>query len=112
MQPITWIWIRHLRALGAEGIVCGQLDPPADLRDEAGIAALARSLPTDALVLSSPLARSRQTLDALHAAGGPPAEPRIEPDFVDQSFGDREGRRHADPSELSIRTIEDRKSVV
>jgi len=105
MQRVTWIWIRHLRAIEAEGIVCGRLDLSADLRDEARIAALARELPKDAALLSSPLARCRETLSAVRAAGGCGSEPEIEPDFVEQSFGDWEGRRYADLDELSTWTI-------
>ena len=107
MTPVSWFWLRHLPVVGAEGTFCGRLDPPAANLDPALTAALAASLPTTAQVLSSPLARCRQTLAAIRAAGGPQVDPVPVPEFLEQSFGDWEGRRYADVAALSSWTIDD-----
>ncbi|MET4698283.1 alpha-ribazole phosphatase [Constrictibacter sp. MBR-5] len=107
MTPVSWIWLRHLPAAGTEGTLCGRLDPPIAKPDPARTAALAASLPTTAQVLSSPLARCRQTMAAIRAAGGPQADPDPAPEFLEQSFGDWEGRRYADIPALSSWTIHD-----
>ena len=51
-----------------------------------------RSCRSDALWLVTPLRRTRQTAEALFAAGAPlPAELREEPDFLEQHFGSWQG---------------------
>lgn len=59
----TWWWIRH-GPTHAKGMV-GWSDLPADLSDHAALDRLAALLPEDALVVSSDLARSVATADAI-----------------------------------------------
>lgn len=69
----------------------GRLDVDCDCSNKAAINGLATLLPRQAVAVISPLLRTRQTLAAIAAAGGTPADPLIEPDFIEQSFGDWEG---------------------
>ena len=74
------------------GLLYGQMDLAADVSDAAAFAALAARLPEDALWITSPLRRTRQTFDAIRAARGEKAEPDlVEPDFIEQGFGDWQG---------------------
>ena len=107
MKPVTWIWLRHLRAAGPEGAFCGRADPPLAPVDPAQLARLVAALPPGATILTSPLARCCQTIAALGAAGGAFAEAEDAPAFLEQSFGAWEGRRYADIPEVSAWTIED-----
>ena len=107
MTPVSWIWLRHLPAAGTEGTLCGRLDPPIAKPDPARTGALAAALPAMSHVLTSPLARCRQTLAAIRAAGGQQTDPDPAPEFLEQSFGDWEGRRYAHIAALSSWTIDD-----
>ena len=92
MIPTRWWWIRHAPVTTHGGRVYGQNDLPADCADEALFRGLAAQLPSDALWLVTPLRRTRQTAEALFAAGAPqPAELREEPDFLEQHFGSWQG---------------------
>ena len=92
MIPTRWWWIRHAPVTSHGGRVYGQNDLPADCADEALFRGLAAQLPGDALWLVTPLRRTRQTAEALFAAGAPqPAELREEPDFLEQHFGSWQG---------------------
>lgn len=104
---VTWIWLRHLRVAGAEGTFCGRLDPAADFTGAAEAAALAAALPADARMLTSPLARARATVEAVAAAGGPGASMETAAEFLEQSFGEWEGRAYADVPEVSAWSIDD-----
>ena len=59
----TWHWIRH--GPTHEKTFVGWRDVPADLSDRARLDRLRDHLPQDALVISSDLARARETADAL-----------------------------------------------
>jgi alpha-ribazole phosphatase len=89
--PTRWWWVRHAPVPGAEGRINGRLDVDCDPSDAAAARALAALLPGDAVVIVSPLVRTRQTLAAISAAGSVRPEPLVEPDFVEQSFGAWEG---------------------
>jgi broad specificity phosphatase PhoE len=54
-------------------------------------AALARRLPRPAAWLATPLSRTQLTAEAIFAAGYPEQQLRIEPDFIEQDFGDWQG---------------------
>jgi alpha-ribazole phosphatase len=86
-----WWWVRHAPIAAPPGTIAGQADLPGDLSDSAGLAALARRLPADALWIATPLARTQATALALGAS-----DLRLEPDFSEQHFGDWQGRTHAD----------------
>jgi alpha-ribazole phosphatase len=86
-----WWWIRHAPVPGAEGCLNGRRDVDCDTSDTAAFLTLAERLPGDAVSVVSPLVRTRQTLDAIIAAGARLPEPLIEPVLVEQSFGDWEG---------------------
>ena len=79
-------WVRHAPT-HARGFV-GWTDLAADLSDSAAFARLRATLPGDALVISSDLARARATADAL--AGGAPRLPD-DPDLREIHFGAWEG---------------------
>ena len=85
-----WWWLRHAPVIGMTGEIVGQADPDADC-DDGSIRALAERLPADAVVVASPLRRSRQTAAALR---GEPTV--IEPDLMEQHFGAWQGRRWGD----------------
>ena len=98
MSRVTrWWWIRHAPSRAPAGRLNGRGDVPADLSDAGALAALAASLPARALWLASPLRRAAETADALlAAAAAPPAAPILEPDLMEQDFGDWEGRAYGD----------------
>jgi len=79
-------WVRHAPT-HARGFV-GWTDLAADLSDSAAFARLRATLPGDALVISSDLARARATADAL--VGGAPRLPD-DPDLREIHFGAWEG---------------------
>ena len=86
-----WWWVRHAPVMGMTGAIVGQADPDADCGDDDKLRALAARLPAAAVVVASPLRRSRQTAAALR---GEPAA--IEPDLAEQHFGAWQGRRWGD----------------
>lgn len=63
MTGLRWWWVRHGPTHVAGAV--GWTDVPADLGDTAAIARLSAALPPDAPVLSSDLARARDTATAL-----------------------------------------------
>ena len=94
-ETTRWWWIRHAPVINPDGLIYGQRDLEADTGDAAAFAARAAGLPGGRpVLLTTPLRRTRQTLAALRAA--PLAEgagdPAVEPDLVEQSFGDWQGR--------------------
>jgi alpha-ribazole phosphatase len=97
-QSVTrWWWIRHAPIKGAAGRVTGQLDLDADCSDLERIATVAARLPEDAVWLTSPLRRARQTVEALQIACAATGAPLIvERDISEQDFGDWQGRTYAE----------------
>ena len=86
-----WWWVRHASVVDMTGEIVGQADPDADCGNGGGMQGLAARLPADAVVVASPLRRSRQTAAAL--LGEPTV---IEPDLAEQHFGAWQGRRWGD----------------
>ncbi len=94
MTATRWWWVRHAPVTANDGRIYGQGDPPCDIGDGPVFAALARVLPTGAVLITSQLRRTHQTADALRAAGLdlPPAA--VEQGLAEQHFGDWQGRAY------------------
>lgn len=95
-----WWWIRHAPVPGAGKRIYGQRDLDCDIADTPALRALAAVLPGDGVGIISHLRRTRQTYDALIAAGGALAEPAVEPALAEQSFGRWEGLGWAEMAAL------------
>jgi len=95
MKATRWWWIRHAPVVGHGGRIYGQNDHESDCGNEALFSVLGPSLPPDALWITTPLRRTKQTAAALLAAGAPrPSAEQEEPDFLEQHFGDWQGLTH------------------
>jgi alpha-ribazole phosphatase len=99
-QITRWWWVRHAPVTVNRGCCYGQTDFPCDVADEVGFAELAKRLPKHAAWITSPLKRTHMTAAALVAAGldGPATIPgpgvAIEPDLIEQHFGEWQGIRY------------------
>lgn len=69
MAETCFWWIRHAPVVDNGGLVYGGAEIDADVSDPAPFEGLARRLPKDAVFRASALARTRQTLAAVRAAG-------------------------------------------
>lgn len=94
-QSAEIILIRHAPVMGGRCLT-GRLDLPADLSDQARIAAVAARLPRQVRLISSPARRCLMTAEALL----PRLPPRLDERLWEQSFGDWEGLAHADLPDL------------
>ena len=99
--PVTrWWWVRHAPVTVNRGCCYGQTDFPCDVADTMRFTALAKRLPAPAVFVTSPLKRTHMTAAALVAAGleGPATIPgpdvAIEPDLIEQHFGEWQGVRY------------------
>ena len=72
------------------GLLLGRADPPLCAGGREQAEALARVLPAPSRLISSPLARARETADALAAASGTVVE--IDPRWVEMDYGALDGR--------------------
>ncbi|HEY0524400.1 MAG TPA: histidine phosphatase family protein [Stellaceae bacterium] len=107
-KPATtrWWWVRHAPVTVNDGRCYGQTDHPCDCADEAVFDGLARLLPKDAVWVTSNLQRTHLTAAAIVKAGLPGPDPIpgpgaiVEPDFVEQHFGEWQGMRYADIAKL------------
>lgn len=87
-----WWWVRHAPVVNAHLLrLSGQSDVAADVSDGVSFKGLAAHLPLGALWVTSHLQRTRQTAEALWAAGAEPVEPLVEPAFAEQAFGEWTG---------------------
>ena len=91
-----WWWIRHAPVVGFAGRIYGRTDVACDTGDRAAMSGLAAMLPADAVWLTSPLRRARDTAAAIREAGGAGPPPIVEPDFVEQDFGDWQGQKRSE----------------
>lgn len=94
-----WWLIRHAPVVGTHGRVYGQMDVGCDVSDTETLKALAARVPDDALWFATPLSRTQRTAQALgeqmRAAGRtPPPRPVLEQAFIEQNFGDWQGRTY------------------
>jgi alpha-ribazole phosphatase len=89
--PTSWWWVRHAPIVGAPGRIYGQTDVGCDTGDGQSFRALAALLPSDAVWVISSLRRTRETVQAISAAGMAVPEPLVEPDFAEQNFGHWQG---------------------
>ena len=88
-----WWWIRHAPVRVDEGRIYGQRDLPCDCSDVRVFSALAALLPRKAVWITSHLARTRQTAQAILAAGdfATPQEILQDRDLAEQHLGDWQG---------------------
>lgn len=98
MTETRFWWVRHAPVVDNGGYVYGGGEIDADVSNRALFAGLARALPRDAVFIASALARTRQTLAAVRAAGRPdiPDPPALDPRLNEQHLGDWHGRPIAD----------------
>lgn len=83
-----WWLVRHAPVMDAKsGRLSGQADIAADVSDRERIEAVAARLPRGAVWITSHLQRTRQTAEALWAAGAERVEPEIDQDMAEQAFG-------------------------
>lgn len=95
-KTTRWWWIRHAPVINPSGHIYGQLDVEADISDGRPYAGLGPRLPRDAIWVTTPLQRTRRTAEALMRDGGHDEPPIVEPDLMEQNFGDWQNRPHAE----------------
>ena len=87
------IVVRHGQtAANAQGLLLGRLDVDLDAVGRVQAVALAAALPAPDLVVTSPLARTRQTA----AAFGGDIEIEVDEQWIEMDYGDFDGRPVAD----------------
>jgi alpha-ribazole phosphatase len=88
-----WWWVRHAPVYVNEGHIYGQTDLPCDCSDARLFSRLAAILPRRAIWIVSHLIRTRQTAEAILAAGdfATPQAFLQERDFAEQHLGDWQG---------------------
>jgi alpha-ribazole phosphatase len=91
-KTTRWWWVRHAPVINPEDTIYGQSrDLPANVSEEFIYESLAKILPHKAHWLTSNYKRTRQTADAIIAAGVPCKQRDEIPEFAEQHFGDWEG---------------------
>ncbi len=91
-------WVRHAPVRSDGGRIYGQRDLPCDTSDAHVFDALARALPTGAQWVTSNLARTHQTMQAILDAGHPDAgrvSAEALPALAEQNLGDWQGQDRA-----------------
>ncbi|MCE2517864.1 MAG: histidine phosphatase family protein [Alphaproteobacteria bacterium] len=88
---ITVTLVRHAPTIYPKGTL-PPVDPDVDLTDQAQITRLAQRLPDQAEWWISPLSRCRKTAEALIEAGATPASQAIDPQLVEQDYGEWHGQ--------------------
>ena len=86
LQTRLWL-IRHAPVSGPPGML-HDLEAPADICDIAALSRLRAQLPADRSAITSSARRAQETARALGL------EPRVEPAFNEQDFGEWTGRTH------------------
>lgn len=91
-------WVRHAPVTSDGGKIYGQRDLPGDTHESWKYAALAQALPTGAHWIVTSLRRTRDTADAILAAGYPDASAvryEVSPALIEQNLGDWQGQDRA-----------------
>lgn len=94
-----WWWIRHAPVPNPEQRCYGQRDMVCDTSNVAALRALGACLPDDAVWIATTLQRTQKTAAAIHTVREPAAPPRefiLEPELIEQHFGDWQGRTYAE----------------
>jgi alpha-ribazole phosphatase len=88
-----WWWIRHAPVIVDEGRIYGQSDLPCDCSDARVFTSLATLVPRKAVWLTSHLARTQQTAQAILGAGYFEVPPQLQQDkdLAEQHLGDWQG---------------------
>jgi len=86
-------WVRHAPVPEAGDIMYGSNDVDCDCSDAFVFNGVAARLPDNARWFHSPLKRTRQTADALIAAGAKPKSLEEDPRIIEINFGDYNGRK-------------------
>lgn len=86
-------WIRHAPVPEVRDIMYGSMDLDCDCTNDAVFNGVAARLPKDALWFYSPLKRTKQTADALIAAGAQAKSLTEDPRIIEMDFGDYNGRK-------------------
>ena len=113
-----WWWIRHAPVVVDEGRIYGQTDVPCDCSDARVFSGLAALLPRKAIWITSHLARTQQTAQAIWAAGNFETAPEFQQDkdLAEQNLGDWQGldrreflmNRHQEPDSFWYASAEER----
>ncbi|HET7594693.1 MAG TPA: histidine phosphatase family protein [Stellaceae bacterium] len=108
MAVVTrWWWVRHAPVTVNNGRCYGQTDVPCDCSNDAAFAGLAKLLPKDAVWVTSTLKRTHMTAASIVRAGLPGPDPIpgpgviVEPDLIEQHFGEWQGVTYAELAELN-----------
>lgn len=108
MADVTrWWWVRHAPVTINNGRCYGQTDLPCDCSNDAAFSALAQRLPKEAVWVTSPLQRTHLTAAGIVKAGLPGPDPipgpdvLVEPELIEQHFGEWQGRTYAELAELN-----------
>jgi len=92
MSAVTrWWWVRHAPVVNGEGMIYGSSDIECDVSETPHFESLARTLPEEAVLVTSHLTRTKKTAQAIADAGLHFPEAIIEEDFGEQNFGDWQG---------------------
>lgn len=86
-------WIRHAPVPEVHDVMYGSLDVDSDCSNSAVFKGVAERLPDNALWFHSPLKRTKQTADALMAAGAKAQNLEEDPRIIEMNFGDYNGRK-------------------
>lgn len=86
-------WIRHAPVPEVRDVMYGSLDVDCDCSDEAVFNGVAARLPENAKWFYSPLKRTKQTADALLAAGATCQSLVEDERIIEMDFGDYNGRK-------------------
>ncbi|MBT3306392.1 MAG: histidine phosphatase family protein [Alphaproteobacteria bacterium] len=86
-----WWWVRHAPVVGVEGVIYGSNDVECDVSNRADFDVLAKTLPKDAVWVTSHLSRAIKTARTIAEAGLDMPDPLIEEHLAEQNFGDWQG---------------------
>jgi len=86
-------WVRHAPVPEVRDVMYGSMDVDCDCSDEFVFKGVAARLPENATWYHSPLKRTKQTADALLAAGAQAQSLTEDPRIIEMDFGDYNGRK-------------------